>query len=85
MDSLRYIWSAGSPLRYSTQAEFQALLNPQAKVVQVWGMTELGWATALFWPAGDDTGSVGRAMPGMSIKQVFHLPSEPRPMFLSYH
>ena len=68
--SLRYIWSAGSPLRHSTQANFQVLLNREAKIVQVWGMTELGWGTAFFWPEGDDTGSVGRALPGMNIKLV---------------
>lgn len=68
LDSLRYVWSAGSPLRHSTQSEFQSALSPDAKVVQVWGMTELGWATALFWPEGDETGSVGRALPGMQIK-----------------
>ena len=63
--SLRYVWSAGCPLRISTQAEFQALLAPEAKVSQVWGMTETGWALFLSWPEGDDTGSVGRIMKGM--------------------
>ena len=79
MDSLRYVWSAGSPLRHSTQADFQALLSPDAKMVQVWGMTELGWATALFWPEGDETGSVGRPMPGMSIKYVLSTPCSQGP------
>ena len=68
LQSLRYIWSAGSPLRSSTQGAFQALLAPEAKVTQVWGMTETGWSTALFWPEGDDTGSVGRILPGMRLK-----------------
>ena len=68
--SLRYVWSAGSPLRRSTQAALQSLLSQAARVVQVWGMTELGWVTAFFWPEADDTGSVGRPLPGMSIKLV---------------
>ena len=68
--SLRYVWSAGSPLRRSTQAALQSLLSQAAMVVQVWGMTELGWVTAFFWPEADDTGSVGRPLSGMSIKLV---------------
>ena len=35
LQSLRYIWCGGSPLRSSTQADFQALLAPEAKVTQV--------------------------------------------------
>lgn len=68
LESIRYVWVGGSPLRYSTQAEFQALLSPKAKISQVWGMTEIGWTTALFWPDSDDSGSVGRTLPGMSMK-----------------
>ena len=63
--SLRYVWSAGSPLRASTQAEFRSLLAPEAKLSQVWGMTETGWALFFAWPEDDDTGSVGRIMQGM--------------------
>ena len=68
LQSLRYIWSGGSPLRSSTQADFQALLAPEARVTQIWGMTETGWCTVFFWPEADDTGSVGRILPGMSMK-----------------
>ncbi len=68
--SLRYIWTAGSPLRHSTQTKFQGLLSSEAKIAQVWGMTETGWVSALFWPEGDDTGSVGRPLSNISIKVV---------------
>ena len=70
LQSLRYIWCGGSPLRSSTQADFQALLAPEAKVTQVWGMTETGWCIMLFWPEGDDTGSIGKILPGMEMKYV---------------
>lgn len=30
----------------------------------------MGWGTALFWPEGDDTGSVGRPLPGYSVQVV---------------
>lgn len=68
--SLRYVWTAGSPLRRSIQTRFQGLLSSEAKITQVWGITETGWASATFWPEGDDTGSVGRPLPRVSIKVV---------------
>lgn len=76
LQSLRYVWSAGSPLRASTQAELQSLLAPEAKISQVWGMTETGWALFLSWPEGDDTGSVGRIMDGMGAWSVLSSVSE---------
>lgn len=68
--SLRSVYVAGSPLRSSTQKDFQSLLHPDAVVTQVWGMTETGWATMFFWPESDDTGSVGRLIPSMRAKLV---------------
>ncbi|KAL8940105.1 MAG: hypothetical protein Q9211_002437 [Gyalolechia sp. 1 TL-2023] len=70
LKSLRSVWVGGSPLRSSTQKDFQALLHPDALVTQVWGMTETGWTTLLFWPESDDTGSVGRLLPNMSGKLI---------------
>ncbi|KAL9037577.1 MAG: hypothetical protein Q9180_003643, partial [Flavoplaca navasiana] len=68
--SLRSVYVAGSPLRSSTQKDFQSLLHADAVVTQVWGMTETGWATMFFWPESDDTGSVGRLIPSMHAKLV---------------
>ncbi|KAL8891186.1 MAG: hypothetical protein Q9215_001782 [Flavoplaca cf. flavocitrina] len=68
--SLRSVYVAGSPLRSSTQKDFQSLLHPDAVVTQVWGMTETGWATMFFWPESDDTGSVGRLIPSMRAKLI---------------
>ncbi|KAL8690724.1 MAG: hypothetical protein Q9218_003891 [Villophora microphyllina] len=70
LQSLRSVYVAGSPLRSSTQIDFQTLLHPDARVTQVWGMTETGWTTMLSWPETDNTGSVGRLIPEMSSKLV---------------
>ncbi|KAL8645856.1 MAG: hypothetical protein Q9210_006479 [Variospora velana] len=70
LQSLRSVWIGGSPLRSSTQKDFKALLHPDTLVTQIWGMTEIGWATLFFWPENDSTGSVGRLVPGMSSKLV---------------
>lgn len=68
LGSLCYVWSAGSPLRQAIQRDFRALLAPEAKISQVWGLTEAGWISTLFWPEGDEPGSVGRVLPGVSIR-----------------
>ena len=73
LQSIRYLWSGGAPLRSLIQCQMQALLSPEAKVSQVWGMTESGWTTCFSWPEGDETGSVGRALPSMEMKLVFFL------------
>ncbi|KAL8662791.1 MAG: hypothetical protein Q9202_004392 [Teloschistes flavicans] len=70
LQSLRSVYVAGSPLRSSTQVDFQTLLHPDARVTQVWGMTETGWTTMFQWPETDNTGSVGRLVQGMSSKLV---------------
>ena len=70
LQSLRYIWCGGAPLRPIIQSQMQALLSPDAKLSQVWGTTEVGWASALFWPEGDNTGSVGRPLANMTMKSA---------------
>ncbi len=70
LKSLRLIWSAGAPLSESLQEEFYRLVNPAARVTQVWGMTEAGWISTFLWPEKDHTGSVGRLLPGMEAKWV---------------
>ncbi|KAL8897983.1 MAG: hypothetical protein Q9207_006929, partial [Kuettlingeria erythrocarpa] len=70
LQSLRTVRVGGSPLRSSTQKDFQALLHPDALVTQIWGMTETGWTTMFVWPESDETGSVGRLQPGISSKLV---------------
>ena len=68
LQSLRLIWSAGTPLDVNTQQQLYQLLDPSARVVQVWGMTELGWITTFTWPEQDDTSSVGRLLPGVELQ-----------------
>lgn len=68
--SLRFVWSAGSLLGPPMQADLRALLSPEAKISQSWGLTEAGWVTTLLWPDGDQPGSVGRALPGVTIRSV---------------
>lgn len=65
---MRYILCAGAPITAALQSRLYALLRPDAVVAQVWGATELGWVT-MFGPGEkDESGSVGRLLPGMELK-----------------
>lgn len=72
--SLKSICSAlagAAPLSKETQAAIKPYLAPGAPFIQVMGMTEssaiLMW---LPWPEDDNTGSVGRPIPGVDLKLV---------------
>ncbi len=68
LSTLKLVWCAGSPLDERTQENMYRLLDPSARVVQVWGMTEAGWISTFLWPEKDHTASVGRLLPGMEAK-----------------
>ena len=68
LKSLQLVWSAGAPLTESLLGQFYRLLNPAARVIQVWGMTEAGWISTFLWPEKDHSGSVGRLLPSMEAK-----------------
>jgi len=68
LSTLKLVWCAGSPLDERTQDNMYRLLDPSARVVQVWGMTEAGWISTFLWPEKDHTASVGRLLPGMEAK-----------------
>ena len=86
---LRTVWCAGSPLPQLTHNEFFRLLRPTARLLQTWGMTEIGWITTFLWPEKDHSGSVGRLLPGMEAKYVSHppfpFPPHPQPSPSSTH
>ena len=70
LQSLRAIWCGGVPLDISIQNKFREILHPDAIVKQVWGLTEIGWATTMKYPERDDTGSAGRLLPGLEARYV---------------
>ena len=68
LQSLRTVFCAAAPLTSHLRGSFLKLLDDRsARVVQGWGMTEAGWVTKFFYPEHDDTGSVGRMLPGYEI------------------
>ena len=70
LGSLRQVWIAGAPLGEDLQYRLAQALHPEARVVQVLGMTECGWITTFHYPEKDLSGSCGRLMPNVEAKIV---------------
>lgn len=71
LKSLKAVIAGAAPLGKENQSALQVILGPEAKVTQVWGMTEASCiATAFRYPEADETGSVGRPLPNIDSKLV---------------
>ena len=71
LQSVRVVWCGGAPMDGEVQDKaIDQILSPQARIVQVWGLTECGWLTTFHHPERDSTGSVGRALPNYQIELV---------------
>ena len=71
MKSVKLATCGAAPLEKGPQSRFQALLDSSAPFTQVWGMTETTCICTNFpYPEHDDTGSVGRPVPGIDMKLV---------------
>ncbi|KUI57336.1 4-coumarate--CoA ligase-like 1 [Cytospora mali] len=49
---------------YHYVAQSMQLYDSNDKSYEVWGLTEMGWITAFHYPEKDESGSVGRLLPG---------------------
>lgn len=66
LKSIKRASCGAAPLDKSPQARFKSLLSPDARVTQVWGMTETTCvATMFYYPEDDTSASVGRFIPNM--------------------
>ena len=65
---LQMVSSAGAPLAPALRDRFLKRFDVPPRVVQVWGLTECGWLSTLKFPESDDTGSVGRMLPGCEVR-----------------
>ncbi|KAK3071226.1 hypothetical protein LTR53_009007 [Teratosphaeriaceae sp. CCFEE 6253] len=68
LQSLRYVAYGGSPLGAGLRKRFLEMFEVPPRLVPVYGMTEGGWFTTLKYPENDDTGSVGRPVPGYEVR-----------------
>ncbi|KAF2859773.1 AMP-dependent synthetase and ligase [Piedraia hortae CBS 480.64] len=73
LQSLRRITFGGAILVPELRRQTLAIFKEPPRIVPVYGMTEGGWFTTLFGPEDDEgaeAGSVGRPIPGYTIKVV---------------
>ncbi|KAK4891509.1 hypothetical protein LTR27_009839 [Elasticomyces elasticus] len=68
LQSLRYVAYGGAPLGPELRRRFLGMFEVPPRLVPVYGMTEGGWFTTFRHPEEDDTGSVGRPVPGCELK-----------------
>jgi acyl-coenzyme A synthetase/AMP-(fatty) acid ligase len=68
LSSLRSIFVGGCCATDGMQQQLYDKLHPDAKILQVYGMTECGWATVWQGKDKDHTGSVGMPLPGTKFR-----------------
>lgn len=69
LKSVKHASCGAAPLDKDPQGKFRALLSPDARVTQVYGMTETSCVSTMFrWHEDDRTASVGRFIPNMEAR-----------------
>lgn len=68
LSSLRQIFCGGAAVGKGVQQMFYDLLHPDARIAQIYGMTELGWVCGSLYPEKDQTGSVGVPLESYTLK-----------------
>jgi acyl-coenzyme A synthetase/AMP-(fatty) acid ligase len=68
LESLRRVFVGGSCATDGMQQQLYAKLSPNARIAQVYGMTEAGWATMWQSKLKDMSGSVGQPLPGSEMR-----------------
>ncbi|KAH8657430.1 4-coumarate-CoA ligase-like protein [Tricladium varicosporioides] len=71
LTSLKVVQIGAAPLGKESQARFKKLMGKGGSITQVWGMTEMSCIGSMFYyPEDDETGSVGRMVPGCDAKII---------------
>ncbi|KAH8684849.1 hypothetical protein BGZ60DRAFT_524048 [Tricladium varicosporioides] len=68
--TLMKIFVGGSPLPLGVEEQLYQSLSQKARIVQVYGMTEVGWAVSWMKKQRNMTGSIGQALPGIKLRIV---------------
>lgn len=69
--SLRSIHVGGSCATDGMQQQLYNKLHPDARILQVYGMTEAGWAATWQDKKKDQSGSVGKPLPGTKFRCAY--------------
>lgn len=76
LSSLREVVSAGAPLTTSVATRFKPLLPARARLIQVYGLTEVGWVASTPWTSSlaSDGGNPGKG-DDRSLTPLLQLPT----------
>lgn len=66
--SLRQVFVGGASIGNHVQQCMYKVLSEDARVNQIYGMTEAGWVCGSQYPEKDETGSIGRPLKGFKLK-----------------
>ena len=66
--SLRQVYCGGAAVGKGVQQNLYSILHPDARIAQIYGMTELGWVCGSLYPAKDERGSVGVPLKSYNVK-----------------
>lgn len=86
LSSLRTVFVGGSRASDGMQKKLYEAMSDEARIVQVYGMTETGWASCWSAKERDGSGSVGKPVDGTIMRFVRSLTSKHRdalPVILS--
>lgn len=71
LKKVKFAGCGAAPLGRDVQGKFHELMDKDAPMTQVWGMTETSCVAMRFkYPEHDDTGSVGRLIPNLEAKLI---------------
>ncbi|KAH6710621.1 hypothetical protein BKA61DRAFT_694232 [Leptodontidium sp. MPI-SDFR-AT-0119] len=70
LNPLRTVFVGGSCASEGMQRQLYGVMRREARIVQVYGMTETGWATCWAKKESDGSGSVGQAIHGTILRLV---------------
>lgn len=70
LDSLRKVFVGGSVTTGGMQQQLYSQMHPDSRIIQVYGMTEVGWATTWTREEKDESGSVGQSLPNSTLRYV---------------
>ena len=75
LNTLKTVFVGGSCASEGMQRKLYGAMGKEARIVQVYGMTETGWATTWSRAEKDDSGSVGQPVDGTRLRLVYHCPT----------
>lgn len=70
LKSLRKVFVGGSVTTDGMQQQLYSQMHPDSRIVQVYGMTEVGWATTWTRAEKDRSGSVGQAITNTALRYI---------------